>query len=88
MTDVHEVVTARIAELRNEFAAGEARLARLEAEQTTLRETLLRIDGALLALNELLPVTAQAAAAPAASANASSSAAVAGGSGGSPYVAA
>jgi hypothetical protein len=51
--DLDERVTRRIAELQSEFAAGEGRLAKLDAERAHLRETLLRIEGAVLALSEL-----------------------------------
>ena len=51
---MNEPIEARLKELRGEFAAGEARLREVDAEQARLRETLLRIDGAVLALTELL----------------------------------
>jgi hypothetical protein len=42
----------RIAELKIDYEAGHARLARLELEAAQLRETLLRINGAIQALEE------------------------------------
>jgi predicted nuclease with TOPRIM domain len=44
----------RLAKLRTEFETGQARLKRLEADQLYLRETLLRISGAIQVLEELL----------------------------------
>jgi len=51
---MREQVEARLTELRGELKVGEERLRELDAEQGRLRETLLRIDGAMLALAELL----------------------------------
>lgn len=48
-------VEARLAELEREYEIGERRLRNLETEQLHLRETLLRIDGAIQVLRELLP---------------------------------
>jgi predicted nucleic acid-binding Zn-ribbon protein len=44
----------RIETLKKEFQAGQTRAADLEAQQTRLRETLLRISGAIQVLEELL----------------------------------
>jgi hypothetical protein len=61
----------RLTDLKTEFAAGQQMLADLEAKQTTLRETLLRISGAIQVLEEELARAASPAhngAAPAAEA--------------------
>lgn len=50
MTDRLE---ARLAALRDEFEKGKTALAELEARQQQLRETLLRISGAIQVLEEL-----------------------------------
>ncbi len=47
-------IRSRLDELKAEAAAGERRLGELEAESAQLRATLLRIDGAIVALTELL----------------------------------
>jgi predicted nuclease with TOPRIM domain len=44
----------RIKELKAEFAAGQRMMADLETKQAHLRETLLRISGAIQVLEELL----------------------------------
>lgn len=51
MTD--ERLTARLAELRREYAVGEARLRDLTQQEAALRETLLRISGAIQVLEEM-----------------------------------
>jgi hypothetical protein len=44
----------RLAELQREFDAGQLELQNLERRQTYLRETLLRISGAMQVLEEIL----------------------------------
>jgi hypothetical protein len=51
-------LATRVATLRTELAVGERRLAALDAERQQLRDTLLRISGALQVLDEeLAPLT-------------------------------
>lgn len=47
-------IRQRIGELKKDFEAGEARLAALEREAVQLRQTLLRISGAVQVLEETL----------------------------------
>jgi hypothetical protein len=49
-----EVVQRRLVELRAEFQQGEQMLSDLQARQAQLRETMLRISGAIQVLEELL----------------------------------
>ena len=49
-----EQLEQRLSELKAEFEAGQTMLAELEAKQANLRETLLRISGAIQVLEELL----------------------------------
>ena len=44
----------RLENLKREFATGQARLARLDEERVNLRDTLLRISGAIQVLEEEL----------------------------------
>ncbi|MCU0550519.1 MAG: hypothetical protein MUC48_14315 [Leptolyngbya sp. Prado105] len=44
----------RLQQLRTEYETGQKMLADLEAKQLNLRETLLRIDGAIQVLEEVL----------------------------------
>ena len=44
----------RLEELKKEFETGQARLRELEQEQAYMRETLLRISGAIQVLEEAL----------------------------------
>ena len=49
-----EQVLSRLAQLKKEFEAGQGRLRELETEQSYIRETMLRISGAIQVLDELL----------------------------------
>ncbi len=49
-----EQLQTRIEELKKEFETGQARLRELEMQETRLRETLLRISGAIQVLEEML----------------------------------
>ncbi|MFC4158645.1 hypothetical protein [Chitinimonas lacunae] len=48
------VLVARLTTLKSEYSAGQRQLAELEARAATLREQLLRINGAAQVLAELL----------------------------------
>ena len=52
-----EQLEQRLQSLKAEFESGQKMLADLEAKQTNLRETLLRISGAIQVLEELLAQT-------------------------------
>jgi hypothetical protein len=45
---------ARLQSLKSEFTVGQQKLAELEAQETNLRNTLLRISGAIQVLEEEL----------------------------------
>ena len=49
-----EQMEKRLKELKTEFESGQKMLAELEARQANLRETLLRISGAIQVLEEEL----------------------------------
>ncbi|HEX8274970.1 MAG TPA: hypothetical protein VF615_20210 [Longimicrobiaceae bacterium] len=49
-----EQIEKRLQELRGEYEEGQRMLADLQARQNSLHETLLRIAGAILALEELI----------------------------------
>ncbi len=53
-TDLKNQLEARLAELRTEFDDGQKKLAEVEAQARSLRETLLRISGAIQVLEEEL----------------------------------
>jgi hypothetical protein len=57
---VQEKIESRLEELRQEFTRGQARFQELDAQQSALRETLLRISGAIQVLEEVLPDRASA----------------------------
>jgi uncharacterized coiled-coil protein SlyX len=61
---MQEQLQQRLASLREEFAAGQKVLAELENRQAELRQTLLRISGAIQVLEEVLQPEAGGAAAP------------------------
>lgn len=49
-----EQMRERLAELEKDFNLGQSRLRELEMQEAALRETLLRISGAIQVLKELL----------------------------------
>jgi len=49
-----EQLEQRLASLKAEFEAGQKMLSELESKQATVRETLLRISGAIQVLEELM----------------------------------
>jgi predicted nuclease with TOPRIM domain len=51
---MREQIQARLEELRKELEAGQAELQKIEMQRTYLRETVLRIGGAVQVLEELL----------------------------------
>lgn len=51
---MQEQLQSRLEELKKDFDTGQARLRDLELQQVQLRETLLRISGAIQVLEELL----------------------------------
>ena len=51
---MQQQLESRLAELRAEFEKGQQRLKEIEAEASSLRDTLLRISGAIQVLQEEL----------------------------------
>ncbi|MGH7491688.1 MAG: hypothetical protein ACREOO_04780 [bacterium] len=51
---MQEQLQIRLHQLTKEFETGQARLRELDMQQTHLRETLLRISGAIQVLQELM----------------------------------
>jgi hypothetical protein len=51
---MREVLEARLSELKREYEKGELELQQLQSRLVSLRETMLRISGALTLLEELL----------------------------------
>ena len=58
MSAVKDQLQARLAELKREYQLGEGQLGELTRREAALRETLLRIAGAIQVLEELLAGTA------------------------------
>jgi hypothetical protein len=58
---MQEQLQQRLAELRTEYASGQKILADLESKQVNIRETLLRISGAIQVLEEELSKTVSVA---------------------------
>lgn len=63
-TDFAQRLEDRLTTLKGEYGKGEARAHQLEAELTLLRETMLRISGAILVLQEILSTPVPATSAP------------------------
>ena len=59
---MQEQMVARLHELEEEFEAGQKLLAEMEARQMHLRESMLRISGAIRVIEELLQQQSHAAA--------------------------
>lgn len=53
-TALNEQIQARLEELRREFEMGQQRLNDLEGQAAQLRQTMLRISGAIQVLEEIL----------------------------------
>jgi len=51
---LREQLEQRLSELKAEYETGQKMLAELEAKQTNLQQTLLRISGAVQVLEEML----------------------------------
>jgi predicted nuclease with TOPRIM domain len=51
---MQQQIQSRIAVLKSEFETGQAKLRELEMQQSRIRETLLRISGAIQVLEEML----------------------------------
>jgi predicted nuclease with TOPRIM domain len=51
---MNERFNQRLAELRDNYQAGQVQLQRLEAQRSEIQQTLLRISGAIQVLEELL----------------------------------
>lgn len=51
---MRDQMSARLAELEQEYTLGERRLREMDLQQLQLRETLLRIEGAMHVLREML----------------------------------
>jgi len=52
--NMRQQLQARLESLKQEFETGQAELRKVEAQRTYLHETMLRISGAIQALEELL----------------------------------
>jgi hypothetical protein len=51
---MREQLEHRLAELKKDFVEGQARLQELESQQALMRDTLLRISGAIQVIEEML----------------------------------
>lgn len=51
---MREQLEHRLAELKKDFVEGQARLQELESQQALVRDTLLRISGAIQVIEEML----------------------------------
>jgi predicted nuclease with TOPRIM domain len=51
---MQQQIQSRIAALKSEFETGQTKLRELEMQQSRIRETLLRISGAIQVLEEML----------------------------------
>ncbi len=51
---MQEQIVARLDELKQEYSRGQTRLQELDIQQAALRETMLRISGAIQVLEEML----------------------------------
>ena len=51
---MQQQIQSRIAVLKSEFETGQTKLQELELQQSRIRETLLRISGAIQVLEEML----------------------------------
>lgn len=51
---MREQLQARLEELKGEFETGQARMRELESQEAQLRQTMLRISGAIQVLEEML----------------------------------
>jgi predicted nuclease with TOPRIM domain len=51
---MQEQLRMRLEELKKEYETGQARLRELESETTYVRETMLRISGAIQVIQEML----------------------------------
>jgi predicted nuclease with TOPRIM domain len=51
---MRDEIRTRLEQLKKEFETGQRKLQELETQQSLLRETLLRISGAIQVLEELL----------------------------------
>ena len=58
---MREQLEKRLGQLKAEFESGQKMLAELEAKQASLRETMLRISGAIQVLEEVLAEAEQPA---------------------------
>ena len=51
---MQDQIIARLDELKQEYSRGQTRLQELDIQQAALRETMLRISGAIQVLEEML----------------------------------